>query len=164
MSASRTGAALPALGRRGEGWVLLQVALVAAVVVTGLLGGSWPAAARPWLLAASVPLALVGLALFLGGGRGLGRQLTPFPKPVAGGGLRRDGAYRFVRHPMYGGVLLIVLAWALVSAPLALVPWALAALFLEAKCRREEAWLVEQHPGYEEYQRSVRRRFVPFVH
>jgi protein-S-isoprenylcysteine O-methyltransferase Ste14 len=85
------------------------------------------------------------------------------PKPVAEGALRNGGVYRLVRHPMYGGALLAVLGWALVSSPLALVPLGLAAAFLEAKRRREEAWLLEQHPDYAEYQRRVPRRFIPFV-
>jgi protein-S-isoprenylcysteine O-methyltransferase Ste14 len=49
------------------------------------------------------------------------------------------------------------------SSPLAFVPWALAVVFLEAKRRREEAWLLEQRPDYAAYCRRVRRRFVPFV-
>ena len=64
---------------------------------------------------------------------------------------------------MYGGVLLLALAWVLLSSPLALVPWAVAAVFLDAKRRREEAWLVEAHPEYEEYRSSVKSRFVPLV-
>ena len=38
-----------------------------------------------------------------------------------------------------------------------------AALFLDAKRRREEAWLVKSLAGYEDYRRQVRRRFIPFV-
>ena len=79
------------------------------------------------------------------------------------GALRRDGAYRVVRHPMYGGVLLLVLAWALVSSPLALVVWALSVVFLDAKRRREEAWLLARHADYADYQRQVRSRLIPFV-
>ena len=60
-------------------------------------------------------------------------------------------------------MLLLTLAWSLVSSPLALVPWAVACVFLDAKRRREEAWLVEKHPDYDEYRRSVRASFVPFV-
>jgi protein-S-isoprenylcysteine O-methyltransferase Ste14 len=97
------------------------------------------------------------------GSRGLGAQLTPFPRPPAEGALKREGAYGLVRHPIYGGVLLLAWAWALLTSPLALVPSALGIPFLEAKRRREEAWLVEQHHEYGEYQRQVPRRFIPFV-
>jgi len=64
---------------------------------------------------------------------------------------------------MYGGALLVMLAWALVSSPLALPPLGLAAAFLDAKRRREEAWLMVKHPDHAEYRRQVHRRFAPFV-
>lgn len=154
---------LPQLGRRGEGWVALQLVFIAAIVSAGIAGPAWPAAWRGWLVVAAVPVALLGAYLFLGGATGLGRRLTPFPKPVEQGSIERGGAYRFVRHPIYGGVLLLALAWALVSSPVALVPWALAGAFLDLKRRREEAWLLEQHADYAEYRSRVRHCFVPFV-
>ncbi|HEY3408523.1 MAG TPA: methyltransferase, partial [Propionicimonas sp.] len=137
---------LPALGRRGGGWVAIQVVLVAVAVAAGLLGAPWPAAAQLWLWIGGGAVLLGGLALLVGGGAGLGRQLTPFPRPTSTGELRQDGVYGLVRHPMYGGALVAVLGWSLVSSPLALVPFALAAVFLDAKRRREEAWMLAQYP------------------
>lgn len=102
---------LPSLGRRGEGWVALQGLVIALVVLTGILSPRWPPGVRLWLaIAALVPLG-VGLRLAIGGLRGLGSQMTALPMPVAGGRLRQGGAYALVRHPMYGGVLLFMLAW-----------------------------------------------------
>ena len=162
-TAAAAASRLPSLGRRGGGWVALQVAFLAAAVATGVLGAAWPHAASPWLAAAGSVSALAGVGLLIGGGAGLGRQLTPFPRPVADGELRQTGVYRLVRHPMYGGALLVMLGWALLSSPLALVPLGLAAVFLDAKRRREEAWLVDQHEDYAEYRRRVSRRFIPLV-
>ena len=142
---------------------MLQLTFVVLVVVTGILGPAWPRAWRVWLEIVAAPLALAGLLLLFGGGLGLGHQLTPFPKPVAEGELKQDGVYGLVRHPMYGGVLLLAFAWSLVSSPLALVPWIVAVGFVDAKGRREETWLLELHPGYEEYRTRVRRRFFPFI-
>jgi protein-S-isoprenylcysteine O-methyltransferase Ste14 len=154
---------LPSLGRRGGGWVSLQLLLLATAVTAGLLGTPWPPTPRPWLAASGGAALLAGLGLLLGGGAGLGRQLTPFPKPVPGSSLRRDGVYALVRHPMYGGALLAILGWALLSSPLALLPWGAAAAFLEAKSRREEAWLTETHPNYPTYRQQVPRRFLPWT-
>ncbi len=154
---------LPQLGRRGEGWVVLQLVLLAAILAAGTRGSRWPSAARSARTLAAAVSALGGLSLFAGAAGGLGRQITPFPKPVEHGSVRRSGAYGLVRHPMYGGVLLLALAWSLVSSPAALAPWTVAAVFLDAKRRREEAWLVEVHPDYEEYRASVHHSFVPFV-
>jgi protein-S-isoprenylcysteine O-methyltransferase Ste14 len=154
---------LPQLGRRGEGWVALQVVLVAAMVATGAKGRRWPSTSRGARMAAAGLSGLGGLYLFGGGVARLGRQITPFPKPVEQGSLKSTGAYGLVRHPMYGGVLLMTLGWSLASSPLALAPWTVAAVFLNAKRRREEAWLVEEYPDYEEYRTSVRHSLVPYV-
>jgi len=154
---------LPQLGRRGEGWVALQIVLVAAIWAMGTKGRKWPSASRGVRTAAAGLSGLGGLYLFGGGVARLGRQITPFPKPVEEGTVKSTGAYGLVRHPMYGGVLLLTLGWSLVSSPLALAPWTVAAIFLDAKRRREEAWLVEEYPDYEEYRTSVRHSLVPFV-
>jgi len=154
---------LPQLGRRGEGWVALQLALLAVIAAAGIRGSRWPSAARGVRTAGAAVSALGGIYLFAGGIKRLGKQITPFPKPVDQGSVKRSGAYGLVRHPMYGGVLLLALAWSLASSPLALAPWTVAAVFLDAKRRREEAWLVEACPEYEEYRASVRDSFVPFV-
>ena len=160
-----TGSAwsFPQMGPRGEGWVALQVALMAAVAAAGKRGRRWPSSTRSLRLLAAGPAALAGAYLLSAGIGGLGKQLTPFPKPVQQGSLRRDGAYGLVRHPMYGGGLLLALAWSLVSSPAAVAPWAVTALFLDAKRRREEAWLSEEQPEYEAYRQEVRHSLVPFA-
>jgi len=154
---------LPQLGRRGEGWVALQIVLVAAMVAAGTKGRKWPSASRGVRLATAGLSGLGGLYLFGDGVARLGRQITPFPKPVEEGSVKSTGAYGLVRHPMYGGVLLMTLAWSLASSPLALVPWTVAVGFLDAKRRREEAWLVDEYAEYEEYRTSVRHSLLPFV-
>jgi protein-S-isoprenylcysteine O-methyltransferase Ste14 len=155
--------AWPELGPRGEGWAALQLVLMAAIATAGMRGRRWPASTCGLRLLAGAPAALAGAYLLAAGIGALGRQLTPFPKPVEQASLRRDGAYGLVRHPMYGGGLLLALAWSLGSSPAALAPWAVAALFLDAKRRREEAWLSEEQPDYEAYRREVRHSLVPFV-
>ena len=78
--------------------------------------------------------------------------------------LRTGGVYRLVRHPIYGGVILIALGSSLVWSPLALLPTALLVVLFELKSRREESLLLERFPGYETYRRRVRWRFVPGLH
>lgn len=154
---------LPDLGRRGGGWVALQAVIFVVAALVGWLGMRWPSPARPWLWVAGIVALVSGVGLLLAGGAGLGKQLTPFPRPVETGVLRQDGVYGFVRHPIYGGVLLLLLGWALVSSPLTLIPFLLAAGFFDAKRRREEMWLVAKYPEYAAYSERVPRRFVPFV-
>jgi protein-S-isoprenylcysteine O-methyltransferase Ste14 len=107
--------------------------------------------------------ALAGAGPLVGGITGPGRQLTPFPRPVADAALRWDGVFGLVRHPMDGRALLLILGWALLSSPLVLLTLGLAAVFLDAKRRPEEAWLVGEHPDYPDYRRAVPRQFIPWV-
>jgi len=153
----------PPLGPRGEGWVALQGLLLVAVVLTAWLAPGWPAPVRTVGKVLAAVAVVPGLALAFGGIRRLGGALTPYPKPVEGAEMTQTGVYALVRHPIYGGTLVLCLAAALWTSPWALVPTAALGVLFEQKSRREEVWLVQAHPGYEEYRARVRRRFVPFV-
>lgn len=157
------GRDLPALGPRGEGWVALQTVLFIAIVGLGYVGVYWPGSAESYLAVIGILSAVAGVILLLLGAFTLGRSFTALPRPKARGGLRQHGVYRFARHPVYGGVLLLALGWSLAEAPLALIPTAVLAGLFELKSRREEAWLVERYPEYEAYRERTPRRFIPFV-
>jgi protein-S-isoprenylcysteine O-methyltransferase Ste14 len=139
----------------------MGLALVA--LSAGIFGPRWPLALGPWPKLLGFFVAVLGLILAVAAGVALGRQLTPLPRPVADGVLLDRGAYALVRHPMYGGVLFLALAFALFTSPWALFPAAVAFPFLDLKRRREEAWLVERHPAYADYRRRVRRAFIPYL-
>ena len=158
-----TEGGLPALGRRGGGWVALQGMIFVLAAMAGWFGTRWPLPVRSWLWGAGGVLLAVGVVLLLAGGVGLGKQLTPFPRPVDTGELREDGVYGLVRHPIYGGVLLLLLGWTLGSSPVALIPFCLAVVFFEAKRRREESWLQARYAGYPSYRERVPKNYIPFV-
>jgi protein-S-isoprenylcysteine O-methyltransferase Ste14 len=107
--------------------------------------------------------AAAGGTLAIAGLRHLGASLTPYPKPGAEAELRVHGAYRLVRHPIYGGLLLVCVGWSLLTSPSALVTSIVLGLVVWGKSMREEAWLLDRYPGYEGYRRQVRRRFLPYV-
>lgn len=165
----QTGAApgrrfpLPSLGPRGEGWVVMQAVLGAATAAAGIWGSAWPGPATPWRELGGGIAVTLGAGLAAAAGLQLGRQITPLPRPVPGGTVRDRGAYALARHPMYGGVLLVALGWGLFTSPLALLPAAAGGIFLDAKRRMEEAWLLQHHPEYAEYRRRIRWRLIPFV-
>ena len=155
---------VPRLGERGGGWVVLQFALWAAVLVLGVVGSGWPDGARWWLKGAGVLLVFAGAFVFVSAGRALGSGLTAFPKPPADGGLVETGPYGVVRHPIYSGGLLFF-----AGISLALSPWALAAtaalgLTWALKARVEERFLRERDPAYAEYCTRVRFRLVPLLY
>lgn len=155
---------LPGLGRRGGGWVSVQVVLLAAIFLSALVELSWPGPVAPVAYAAGAILIALGIALLGAGGVGLGSALTPFPAPRAGGELQTTGAYRFVRHPMYGGGILVALGWsAIFATPVGLALTLVLALFATLKSRREEAWLDERYAGYADYRARTPRRLIPFL-
>jgi len=154
---------VPALGRRGGGWVALQLVLVAAIVAACVLGPRWGDAARGPLLVAGLVLAVAGAAAVAAAARALGPALTPFPRPSQAGRLVASGPYRLVRHPLYAGGLLLLGGLSLAFSPLALGATAVLAVVWALKLTVEERFLRATYPDYEAYCASTRHRLVPFV-
>jgi protein-S-isoprenylcysteine O-methyltransferase Ste14 len=155
---------VPELGPRGEGWVALQILLFAAVVGCGFLGVYWPHSLESFLGVLGLVAGVAGLVVLLLGALSLGRSFTPLPRPHARAEFRQGGPFKLVRHPIYGGVILIALGWSLAEAPLALIPTALLAGLFDLKSRREETWLTERYPEYAAYRARTPNRFVPWLY
>lgn len=163
-SLTSTRVRLPDLGRRGGGWVVLQLVLLVSIGAAGFTGPLWSGPARKIGAIAGAALMASGIGLLLAGILGLRRQLTPYPRPVPDGELIEDGAFGLVRHPMYGGGVLAAIGWGLAMAsPVALAGAAVLGVFADLKSRREEAWLGEQFAGYAAYRRRT-RRLIPWLY
>lgn len=146
--------------QRGGIWVLMQSALLAAVI---LLTWFFRSHGFPmFVMILGVVLLVIGAGVFLAGVLALRRNLTPFPKPGAGAQLVRHGIYGSIRHPLYSSVMAGAMGWTLVwqSWPGLLAAACLIPFFF-AKARREERWLREAFPEYAEYERRV-GGFVPW--
>ena len=88
----------------------------------------------------------------------LGKNLTPLPCPKDDAVLIQAGLYRYVRHPIYFGVLLAALAWLLIFPGIYVLAYAIALFGLfDIKAKREEVWLVERFPAYKDYQQRVKK-------
>jgi len=157
---------LPSLGPRGEGWLAIQIVLMAAIFIACF------AAARGSLPAVRVPIAqLVGIALFVIGlvivalaRIQLGSAWTALPRPVGGGQLAQQGIYSIVRNPIYDAVILLGVGGSLATGSVVgLVLCVALAAFLDLKVRREEAWLRERYAGYDDYVQRV-KRFLPGIY
>ena len=134
-------------------------------MLSALAGRRWSGGYAVAAYAAGGTLLALGLLLFAAGGLRLGSALTPFPAPRAGGALSATGAYALVRHPIYGGGILICLGWTTVFASIAGLGFTVAlAVFLDLKSRREELWLAEHYDGYEAYRVRTPRRLLPFLY
>jgi protein-S-isoprenylcysteine O-methyltransferase Ste14 len=155
---------VPRLGARGGGWVFLQFALLALILVVGLLAPGWPDAARWWLKGAAVVLIVAGALVFIWAGRALGSGLTPFPRPAERGELVEDGPYAVVRHPVYSGGLLVAVGLSLALSPWALLPSVALGVVWALKASVEERFLRERYDGYAAYCERTRHKLIPYVY
>ena len=106
-------------------------------------------------------LVVTGMAIVAFSALELGAELTPSPDPKPGGRVHAAGLYRFVRHPIYSGILLAVSGIVLRSGNAWTVLWSVVLYaFFEVKARYEERALARMHPGYSAYVART-PRFVP---
>ncbi|HEY1743548.1 MAG TPA: isoprenylcysteine carboxylmethyltransferase family protein [Granulicella sp.] len=76
----------------------------------------------------------------------------------------RSGPYRFVRHPMYTGLILLYTSMALVLGSMwTLAVAALIAILLMGRTAMEEKTLRQELLGYEEYTTVTRYRLMPGI-
>ncbi len=149
---------------RGGWWVVAQAPLlVLAIVLPPWTARGDGGFGHPlqWL---GLALAAGGVLLVLAGLVALGRALTPFPHPREGARLVTRGLYGLVRHPVYAGLLVGALGWALAWLSVwGLAYSALLGVFFDRKARREERWLRSRFPEYATYARRV-RRLIPGIY
>ena len=73
-----------------------------------------------------------------------------------------SGVYSVIRHPMYTGLMLVILSWPLLlGSAWALIPAGLAALAYPFRVLNEERVLRERLPGYKAYMERTPIRLIP---
>jgi protein-S-isoprenylcysteine O-methyltransferase Ste14 len=145
---------------RRTGWLLVLGQFCLLVLIVALPSQNTWTVPTGIARAADVA-ALLGIGIMLVGASALGRGLTATPLPNEHARLRTGGLYRFVRHPIYGGLLLFALARAVPSGNV----WTSAAcaallVLINGKARWEEGHLAQRFPDYGDY-RERTPRFIP---
>jgi protein-S-isoprenylcysteine O-methyltransferase Ste14 len=149
-------------GTRGEWYFVVQLLLFALILLAPLAPGQpgWPSALSWPARALGLLLGLAGLALAAAGLLGLGSNLSVLPHPKDDAELVQGGVYGLARHPIYGGLIVGAVGWALLTNSLLALGLALVLLlFFEIKSRREERQLLARFPAYAAYRRRVRKFF-----
>jgi protein-S-isoprenylcysteine O-methyltransferase Ste14 len=126
----------------------------------------WPLDLRwlPDLRIAGVVVCVLGLVIAIAARRALAGNWSSAVTLKQDHELIRTGAYRFVRHPIYTGILTMCFGSAIEDGQLrgALAFAVMLAAFL-IKSRREERLLVQHFPDdYPAYKRDV-KALIPFV-
>lgn len=112
------------LKKRVEGFAsktagLLGMLALVAIVIYGIHPAwlSWSSLPLPlWLRWAGVGTALLGFALLQWAQNTLGKNWSDTPRMIKEQSLITNGAYRFIRHPIYSAFLLILGSTILISA------------------------------------------------
>ena len=154
-------------GPNGEWYVVVQVILFGLVALAPAALPSWTAWTGIWrTITVVVGLILGGLGslLVLAGLVSLGNNLTAVPRPKESANMVEHGAYRWVRHPIYSGIILGAFGLGLLRGGwLSLLYAFILFIFFDIKSRREEKWLREKYSGYAAYQQRV-HKLIPFLY
>ena len=100
---------------------------------------------------------MIALFIMLMAIKDLGRNLSPFPRPITNGNLITSGIYRFIRHPMYYS--LILLSFGVFTTKLSIYYLSLTislALILKFKIILEEQYLNIKFKNYFIYKKKIK--------
>jgi protein-S-isoprenylcysteine O-methyltransferase Ste14 len=160
------------VGGRPWGKEIALRLIVAVLIIVVLRVPAWRDAFRSAeaRAAASTFLGLAGVALCALGfgfaiwarvclGRNWGLPMSRKENPE----LVTNGPYAFVRHPIYGGMLLAMLGTTLGLNVLWALPLILAGAYFLYSARREEKLMTEQFPRQYPAYKSRTKMLLPFV-
>jgi protein-S-isoprenylcysteine O-methyltransferase Ste14 len=108
-------------------------------------------------------LAIVGFLIALIAVLQLNKNLSPFPTPKENAILLENGLYKFVRHPIYSGLLLLFYGYGIyVDSIYKLLISSLLLVLFYFKTNYEEKQLERKFPDYSNYKQKA-GRFLPKI-
>ncbi|MEB3309577.1 MAG: isoprenylcysteine carboxylmethyltransferase family protein [Snowella sp.] len=155
-------------GDRGEYWVIAQFLLFFGFILLPVYPAITVDTLAPlWQYGRWISLVVFGVIGVLLSGLGvtnLGHNLTPLPHPKDESALVTSGVYRFVRHPIYSGVIFLAISYSIWQLSLIHAIGSIVFLiFFDVKARKEEAWLKEKFADYATYQNQV-KKLIPWIY
>ena len=138
--------------RKSTNYLMVQSVLLCAFAAVFFLDHSARLISSSVSAAAGAALCVLGLLLMFAAFMSIRAVVQIAPEPKAGGHLVTKGVYRSLRHPIYTGILLLLVGLFLRKAtvPIAIAS-AVVILFLLMKARFEEQLLLERYPEYAQY-------------
>jgi len=87
----------------------------------------------------------------------LGRNLSPFPRPIKNSKLVTKGIYRFTRHPMYYSLIFISIGFFIIKLSIYYLFLTISlALIIKFKIALEEKYLMNKFKNYLLYKNQVK--------
>lgn len=141
---------------KGNILVALQFILIAMIVLIAI-----DEVNVPWIYFGGVLFIAPGLVILYLGIKQLGSSLTANPVPRGGAKLVETGVYKYVRHPIYTGLLLATFGSVVQSmAVVKFMFWVMLVALLIYKAHFEERLLIKTYPDYADYMKRT-GRFLP---
>lgn len=148
--------------RTGTWLMMTQFGLILLAGLGILFDGTADLDEDPIIRGLGLVLAVIGAVLGGAASLATGPEVSIHPEPKAGADLRDVGVYGMVRHPMYAGLILMVLGTSLAAASLYGVVASIGlAVVILYKIDYEERRLRIRYPAYASYRRRVPRRLIP---
>ena len=157
--------------RKGPWWrgrsfrflLLIFILLLFRLRNLGLLAHHRIPSSNPVIQTVGVALCVVGFAFAIWARMRLGRNWGEPMSLKEGHELVTTGPYRYVRHPIYTGILLAMLGSALVVSPVWLVAFLILGPYFIYSARTEERLMMQEFPHeYPGYMRRT-KALIPFV-
>ena len=146
---------------KNKGRLLVTIQFVLLALIFFLPSGAPSAETPSWILELGSFMVWPGVGVVVVSIFKLGQSLTASPIPKQGSELKTDGLYKWVRHPIYTGLMLTTLGLSLEVGSLAKLFFVAALMVLfNYKAKWEETFLLKRYPEYRAYM-STTGRFVP---
>ena len=100
---------------------------------------------------------IIALIILLVAIKDLGRNLSPFPRPINNSNLVTTGIYRFTRHPMYYSLIFISIGVFIMKLSIYYLFLTISlALIIKFKIALEEKYLMNKFKNYLLYKNEVK--------
>lgn len=117
-----------------------------------------------WVQFLGLAAMIIGSIMMVNGFFDLGASFSGGVTPLDKGKLVTSGYYAIVRHPMYGGVILILFGWSIFWGTwLGLLLSFLSIFLFDVKANQEEKMLREKYSEYADYQARVNKKLIPYI-
>ena len=113
--------------------------------------------ASPFSYFMGILIIIIAFIIMLVSIKDLGRNLSPFPRPINNSNLVTSGIYRFTRHPMYYSLIFISIGVFIIKLSIYnLFLTIILALIIKFKISLEEKYLMNKFKNYLLYKNKVK--------
>ena len=113
--------------------------------------------ASPFSYFLGILIIIIAFIIMLVSIKDLGRNLSPFPRPINNSNLVTSGIYRFTRHPMYYSLIFISIGVFIIKLSIYYLFLTISlALIIKLKIALEEKYLINKFKNYLLYKNEVK--------